>query len=527
MKPSHCGVAGNLQCAAVTPKQHGNALGCSGHNIQMEALDRLDFDNRFADLPEQFFSRVQPTPLGGERRLVSASADAAQLIGLDPAALYDPRFLDICSGHSLPADAEPLAMVYAGHQFGHYVPQLGDGRAILLGQVRNGDGELWDLHLKGAGLTPYSRSGDGRAVLRSSIREYLCSEAMHGLGIPTSRALGLVASSEEVYRERIEPGAMVLRLAPSHIRFGHFEYFYYRNEHDRLQPLADYLIEHHLPELRGSAEPYLALLQTSIQRTAELIAAWQSVGFCHGVMNTDNMAVLGFTLDYGPFGFLDAFDPEHICNHSDHHGRYAYKQQPQIAYWNLSCFAQALLPLLHEVPEAAAEKATALLETFPERFQRAWLARMRAKLGLREAHDEDPQLISQLLELLAANRVDMTIFFRRLGRFMPTGANRELQALFEHPAAFDDWSRHYAARLAVEPRDPAARKRDMDGVNPVYVLRNHLAETAIRQSEAGDDREVQRLLQLLRDPYREQSGMEAYAEHPPQWANTLAISCSS
>ncbi|MCB1735510.1 MAG: YdiU family protein [Gammaproteobacteria bacterium] len=487
----------------------------------------LNVCDDFARLPASFFSRVTPTPLQGPHRLVSVSAAAARLIDLDADGLSPDDWIALITGTRLPSNARPLAMVYAGHQFGHLVPQLGDGRAILLAQVRNQAGALWDLHLKGAGPTPYSRQGDGRAVLRSSIREYLCSEAMAALGIPTTRALGLVASSEAVYRERIEPGATVLRLAPSHIRFGHFEYFYYGNRHEYLAPLADYLIDHHLTHLREFDEPYLALLDHTIQRTAETIAAWQSVGFCHGVMNTDNMAMLGHTLDYGPFGFLDTYDAGHICNHSDHRGRYAYDQQPYIGHWNLSCLAQAMLPILDPDPETAAVKATGYLETYPSRYDAAYLARMRAKLGLAVHGRDDRTLVDALFAAMQGNSVDFAILFRTLADFEPDGANASLRNQFLNPATFDAWAAQYATRLKAERSDPSQRRVAMHAANPKYVLRNHLAEIAIQKSEAGDDSEVNRLLAILARPYDEQPEHHAYADYPPAWATGLEVSCSS
>lgn len=488
---------------------------------------KLNVCDAFSQLPDAYFSRVAPTPLEGPHRLVSVSKAAARLIDIESDEMSPNAVIALISGAQTPPGAQPLAMAYAGHQFGHFVPQLGDGRAILLAQVRNDAGELWDLHLKGAGITPYSRQGDGRAVLRSSIREYLCSEAMAALGIPTTRALALVASSEEVYRERIEPGATVLRIAPSHIRFGHFEYFYYGNRHEHLAPLADYLIDNHLRHLREFEEPYLALLDHSIQRTAEMIAAWQAVGFCHGVMNTDNMAVLGHTLDYGPFGFLDSYDAGHICNHSDHRGRYAYDQQPYIAHWNLSCLAQAMLPILDPDPETAAVKATGYLDTYPSRYDAAYLARMRAKLGLAVHGRDDRQLADELFAAMQGNSVDFTIFFRALADFDPAGTNIALRDQFLNPAAFDAWAVKYAARLQAERSDPVARKSAMHAANPKYVLRNHLAEVAIKQSEAGDDREVNKLLAILSHPCDEQPEHAAYADYPPAWASQLEVSCSS
>jgi len=323
----------------------------------MKTLRQLHFDNHYARLPEICFSEHTPQPLD-DPYLVHFNADAAALIELDPEQAKTPEFLAFATARQLLPGCRPLAMCYAGHQFGQYVPRLGDGRAVLLGQVRNDKGESWDLQLKGGGTTLYSRGGDGRAVLRSTIREYLCSEAMYGLGIPTTRALCMTGSDDEVYREQIETGAMLLRMAPSHIRFGSFEYLYYEERHEDLRALADYTLAQHFPDLLDTDNPYLALLNAAIASTAELIARWQSVGFAHGVMNSDNMSIHGITLDYGPFGFLDAYEPGFICNHSDHSGRYAFDQQPAIGLFNLSCLAQALLPLMAENPNLGGYGAT-------------------------------------------------------------------------------------------------------------------------------------------------------------------------
>ena len=341
-----------------------------------EALAALRFDNSFARLPAAFYSRLPPTALPAPY-LVAYSPAAGRLIGLPPQAPAAPDFLPVLAGNQVPAGAEPLAAVYSGHQFGVYVPRLGDGRATLLGEVAGADGSPWELQLKGAGLTPYSRSGDGRAVLRSSIREFLCSEAMAGLGIPTTRALAIVGSDHPVFRETTETAAVVTRMAPSFVRFGSFEYFAHSGRHAELRQLADYVIERFYPEVADEAQPYLALLAAVTRRTAELIARWQGVGFMHGVMNTDNMSILGLTIDYGPFQFMDGFDAAHICNHSDTQGRYAWHRQPEIGLWNLYALGQALLPLT--VDEAATR---AVLDQYREFFGNALEAEFHAKLGL-------------------------------------------------------------------------------------------------------------------------------------------------
>src|SRR5437899_6472211 len=311
---------------------------------ELRTLETLQFDNTFGRMPEVFYAKVTLERMKNPC-LVAINPEAAALLDLDPEEARRPEFAGCFAGQYLPPGSEPLAMVYAGHQFGAYVSRLGDGRAILLGEVRNGRGEKWDLHLKGAGLTPFLRDDDGRAVLRSCIREYLCGEAMHGLGLPTTRAICAVGREEQVLREQVETGATLLRLAPSHVRFGHFEFFYWRRQFDHLKTLADYVLAQHFPELVGRPDAYVRFYHEAAVLTARLIAKWQAVGFAHGVMNSDNMSVLGMTLDYGPFGFLDAYNPAFICNHSDHQGRYAFHNQPDIGYFNLRCLAQALTPL--------------------------------------------------------------------------------------------------------------------------------------------------------------------------------------
>lgn len=495
----------------------------------MKTPVELNFDNTYARLPSAFHRRVRPTPLD-RPFLAHFNRRAAELLDLAPEAARRPELFEWLAGQRAWPGSEPLAMLYAGHQFGHWVPQLGDGRAILLGEVRNRRGETWDLHLKGAGETPFSRDGDGRAVLRSSVREYLCSEAMHGLGIPTTRALCLIGSREEVYRERIEPGAMLLRLAPSHVRFGSFEVFFHRNQFEQLRRLADYVIEQDYPELADRLDPYLALLEAVVERTARLIAQWQLVGFAHGVMNTDNMSVLGLTLDYGPYGFLDAYEPGFVCNHSDRRGRYAFDRQPDIGLWNLSCFAQSLLPLLDaEDGEAAADKAMAALGLYRPVLGRTYAEGMRAKLGLRQAHEADGALVTRLLDLLAAQRVDYSCFFRALGQLRRGWPEDDapVRDLFVERAGFDTWARDYRTRLAAEDSDDADRRRRMERVNPKYILRNYLAQQAIEAAERDDFSALDHLLELLAEPFAEHSGQERYAEPPPDWGRHIVVSCSS
>lgn len=495
----------------------------SATHDSMRTLEALTFDNTYARLPEAFYAKLNPTPFSEPPYLLHANPAAAELLSLDPAEFARPDFVGIFSGNLLVPGMEPLAMLYAGHQFGVYVPQLGDGRAILLGEVANERGEHWDLHLKGAGMTPFSRDGDGRAVLRSTIREYLCSEAMHGLGIPTTRALCLTGSRARVYREQVETGAMLLRMAPSHVRFGTFEVFYYRRQHDHLRLLADYVIGLHFPHLHEARDKYVRFFSEVVERTARLIAQWQAVGWAHGVMNTDNMSILGLTLDYGPFGFMEAYDPGFICNHSDYNGRYAFDQQPFIGLWNLSCLAQALLPLVDREPLKAA------LDRYTPLFEQEYLARMRQKFGWRQARPDDEQLIRDFLALLQVSHADYTIVFRALSRFdTASGATDDrMREHFVDRDRFDDWAARYHRRVRSEGSPDEERCRQMDRVNPVYVLRNYLAHVAIERAQQGDFSEIDRLFTLLQDPFTERPGMERYAAAPPDWGHHIAVSCSS
>jgi uncharacterized protein YdiU (UPF0061 family) len=372
--------------------------------------------------------------------------------------------------------------------------------------------------------------GDGRAVLRSSIREFLASEAMHGLGIPTTRALAVTGSDYPVIRETVESAAVVTRLAPSFVRFGSFEYFYWTEQHDALRQLADHVIDRFYPDARDTAQPYLALLERVARRTARLVAQWQGVGFCHGVLNTDNMSILGLTIDYGPYGFIDAFDVDHVCNHSDEHGRYSYRMQPQIGHWNLYALGQALVPLTDDL-----DATKAAIDVYLEEYAQAIDEVFRAKLGLATARPDDGQLISGAIDLLNANRTDWTRFWRLLAklRSVPSVPSEDapVRDLVIDRAAFDAWATQYRQRLAAEGSDDTERAVRMNRVNPKYVLRNHLAETAIRKAR-GDDGprdfgEVARLLHILECPYDEQPEHEAYAAEPPEWAQSLHLSCSS
>jgi uncharacterized protein YdiU (UPF0061 family) len=470
-------------------------------------------DNAFARLPGEFYTKMPAEQVGARPRLIHANQKAAALIGLDPASFEDAAFAEIFSGHRPYPGGESLAMVYSGHQFGAWAGQLGDGRALLIAQLRNGQGKLWDVQLKGAGKTPYSRFGDGRAVMRSTIREYLCSEAMAGLGIPTTRALAVIATNEQVHRETAEPGAVLTRLARSHIRFGHFEHFHHGGRPDLVRILADHVIGEYMPAFAGDHPAWFGEV---IKRTAHLIAAWQAVGFAHGVMNTDNMSILGLTMDYGPFGFLDAYEPGYICNHSDDTGRYAFDMQPAIAHWNLRALALALSSL---IPTPAL---VAALDTYESLFRERYRILMRAKLGLaRDEGRSDDQLIAELLTLMAKARADYTLTFRGLSHAAMADAGEAWLALFApvHAEAAG-WLARYQARM----RDEAPGAMN----NPKYVLRNWVAETAIRAVEDnGDAGPLDRILRLVTSPCEEHRGEDSFAQPPAPEYCGLSVSCSS
>ncbi|WP_345797989.1 YdiU family protein [Castellaniella sp. MT123] len=486
------------------------------------------FSNRpvgcsFASLPTSFYTRVAPRRLT-EPRLLHANPAAAALIGLGTQDLSSPDFLDLCSGQGRLNGIEPLATVYSGHQFGVWAGQLGDGRAHLLGDVGGPEG-TWEVQLKGSGRTPYSRMGDGWAVLRSSVREYLASEAMAGLGIPTTRALALVASRDPVMRETPETAAVVTRLSPSFVRFGHFEHWGHSAAEQAA--LLNYVVTHWFPECRVGTvtEPDLPatacrLLTEVTRRTARLIAQWQLVGFCHGVMNTDNMSILGLTLDYGPYGFMDAFQADHVCNHTDTQGRYAWNAQPAVARWNLYRLAGSLLVL-----GCTASDLESCLAPFETEFLRAYHAGLARKFGLSDWHPEDAQLGDDWWALLHAQRADFTLAFRRLADVESDPA--PWLDLFADPGAAQAWLTRYQSRLVLSGPPATGRRAAMNAANPLYVLRNHLAQQAIQAAQQGDPSEIDRLFDLLRDPYTERPGHESYARGPAADIPAVAVSCSS
>ena len=418
-------------------------------------------------------------------------------------------------------------MLYAGHQFGHFVPQLGDGRAILIGELLDSNKHNWEVQLKGSGLTPFSRMGDGRAVLRSTIREFLCSEALAGLGIPTTRALCITGSKDPVYREQAETAAILTRVSKSHLRFGNFEVFFYRQQYDELKILADFVIEHFYPDCRDFDNPYLELLRQVLERTASLIAQWQLVGFTHGVLNTDNMSILGDTIDYGPFGFLDRFESAFVCNHTDAQGRYAYDQQPKVGLFNLSCLAQAMLPLIDsEDGSRAAEQAKSILEQYQPAYQASYYRGIASKLGFESFREGDEELIAKLFQLMEG-QVDFTIFFRALGNLDTEAKQQPIRDMFLDRNAFDHWFADYQSRLNKESLTEHVRSSLMNQVNPKFILRNYLAQNAIEEAEKGDFSEVTRLMGVLLHPYDSQPEHEEYADDPPDWARHLDLSCSS
>ena len=486
------------------------------------ALEELNFTNSFAQLPAAFYEERTPSGIANAK-LAAFSADAARLIDLRAGEETRPEFTAIASGNALLRGMQPVAAIYAGHQFGTFVSQLGDGRAILLGEVQTSAGQSWEIQLKGAGVTAFSRFGDGRAVLRSTIREFLCSEAMHALGIPTTRALAITTSDEPVYRETQETAAMLVRMAPTFVRFGSFELFSSRKQTADVKLLADYVIERRFAEFANAPDSYVRFFAEVVRRTAELMAAWQAVGFAHGVMNTDNFSIVGLTLDYGPFGFLDAYEPGFICNHTDAGGRYAFDQQPTIGLWNCYALANALLSLIEQ------SDLEAVLGTYQATYRAAFLDRMRAKFGLVVPAESDVDLVLDLLRLLEADRVDYTRFFRALCTLdvESAPADDQVAEFFIDRDAWYAWQERYRARLATELQPSAVRTAAKRAVNPKYILRNYLAQAAIERAQAGDLAELHALQAVLQRPFDEQPANERFAAAPPDWAREISVSCSS
>ena len=466
------------------------------------------FDNSYARLPDGFFARQAPTPVPAPR-LVRLNETLARQLGLDPDRLAAPEGVAILAGNAIPEGAEPLAMAYAGHQFGNWVPQLGDGRAVLLGEIIGRDGLRYDIHLKGAGRTPFSRGGDGRAVLGPVLREYIVSAAMEALGVPTTRALAAVTTGQDIMRRGLHPGAVLTRIAQSHVRIGTFEFFARRGDGEAVRRLADYVIARHYPDAARAAQPYRALLDAVIARTAALVARWQQIGFIHGVMNTDNMSIAGETIDYGPCAFMDTYDPATVFSSIDAQGRYAYGNQPRIAHWNLVRLAETLLPLLGDSEEAAVASAQEALDAFPGRFEATALAGFRRKLGFFEDREGDAALLQELLDAMAEGKADFTLTFRRL-----SDSADAARALFETPTRFDSWALKWQQRLAQESRSADARRAAMRAVNPAYIPRNHRVEAALAAAEAGDLGLTDELLAVLAKPFDERPALARYADPP-------------
>jgi protein adenylyltransferase len=487
---------------------------------------RLGLQHSYSALPSQFHVPVNPTPVANPQ-LVVFNRELAEALGLDAEAL-ERNAATLFSGNQLPEDANPLAMAYAGHQFGAFVPRLGDGRAILIGELRGRDGVLRDVQLKGAGLTPFSRNGDGRAVLGPMLREYLISEAMHAFGIPTTRSLAVVTTGEQVYRNQVLPGAVLTRVAASHVRVGTFQYFAARDDQEALRQLLDYVIARHYPAARDADSPALAVLKEVSRRQAALICDWMLVGFIHGVMNTDNMAISGETIDYGPCAFMDEYDPKTVFSSIDHNGRYAYANQPAIAQWNLARLAETLLALIDPDPEKAVSLAIEVVEPFIEQFDSCFLAGMRRRLGLSSALDGDAELIRGLLTHMQNSQADFTLTFRRLALMAedPSGQTR-VRELFSADSGVEGWLRDWQQRLAREPQTTTERASSMRAANPAFIPRNHRVEAALGAAEGGDYGPFHKLLSILQRPYDDQPEVAEYAQPPQPSERVLRTFCGT
>jgi uncharacterized protein YdiU (UPF0061 family) len=483
------------------------------------AQSAVTFDGRFArefaELAIPWRAEEAPDP-----QLLVLNEPLATDLGLDPAFLRSPEGLLLLIGNAVPAEATPVAQAYAGHQFGWYAPRLGDGRALLLGEIAHADGQLRDVHLKGSGRTPFARGGDGWAVVGPMLREYLVSEAMHALGIPTTRSLAVVATGRQVQRETLLPGAVLTRVASSHLRIGSFQYARATGNVGLLRRLADHAITRHYPAAADGGNPYAVLFQSVVAAQASLVARWMLVGFVHGVMNTDNMAISGETIDYGPCAFMEAFDPAAVYSSIDEGGRYAYRNQPLVAEWNLARLVESLLPLLHDDEEKAVELAVESLGGFRRQYSAAWSAGMSAKLGLQDSSDDDVAsgLVDEILALLQAGHVDYTSFFRRLGR-AASGETEPARSMFPEPSGFDGWVQRWRAL------DPDADA--MDRVNPAYIPRNHLVEEALDAATADDLAPFERLLDAVTTPFTERPGLERYAAAAPEDFGTYRTFCGT
>ncbi|HEV8184365.1 MAG TPA: YdiU family protein [Chthoniobacterales bacterium] len=491
-------------------------------------IPKFHFDNSYARLPERFFTRTAPTPVRAPR-LIRVNRELAVQLGLDPDSLASREGVEVLAGNRVPENAEPIATAYAGHQFGGFVPQLGDGRAILLGEVIDHRGSRRDIQLKGAGRTPFSRGGDGRAALGPVLREYVVSEAMAALGIATTRALAAMATGETVMREEILPGAVLTRVASSHIRVGTFQFFASRDDNEGVRLLADHVIARHYPDAADAERPYRALLDAVIQAQAELIARWLLIGFIHGVMNTDNMSVAGETIDYGPCAFMDDYDPRAVWSAIDRRGRYAYMNQPAIGQWNLTQLAECFLPLLSDDENAAVNEAKEALGAYGPTFEAAYQAGMRRKIGLYTEQEGDVTLGLDLLKAMAADNADFTLTFRRLSDAAAAPEDdSSVRSLFNDHSAFDEWVRRWRQRLQQEAADPAARQAAMHAVNPAYIPRNHRVEAVIKAAVDADNfAPFEELLTVLSKPFEEQAAFAHYAEPPHANERVLQTFCGT
>jgi len=462
------------------------------------------FNNSFVKLGEKFYAKLNPTPVE-QPQIVKLNDGLSNKLGIDLEMLELEDWASIFSGNRILPGSEPLAMVYAGHQFGHLVPQLGDGRAILLGEVIDISSMRNDIQLKGSGITPFSRQGDGRAGLGPVLREYIVSEAMHALGIPTTRSLCAVTTGEQVFRETVLPGAVLTRVASGHVRTGTFQYFALRDDKKAITKLADYVIDRHYPEVKESRNTYLKLLEKVMDRHAQLVTKWLHVGFIHGVMNTDNMALSGETIDYGPCAFMDSFNKTQVFSSIDHSGRYSYGNQPQIVQWNLARLAETLLPLIDKKQESAVEMAKEVIELYSERFKEYWLSGMRRKIGLFSSEQEDEKLIESLLNIMHENEADFTLTFRSLSdTAFDSKNNRKIRNLFKDAGAFDNWSESWLSRLSCESTSPEERLKLMRKVNPAFIPRNHRVEQALNAAiENLDYGPFEKLVDVLSSPYEE------------------------
>ncbi|MEJ2539984.1 MAG: YdiU family protein [Gemmatimonadota bacterium] len=480
----------------------------------MTNSDSFAFDNSYAAEMEGFYVPWQGSP-APDPRVVVLNEPLARELSLDVEGLASPEGAAVLAGSRAPQGAAPLAQVYAGHQFGGFSPQLGDGRALLVGEIIDRHGARRDLHLKGSGPTPFARGGDGKAVLGPVLREYLMGEAMHALGVPTTRALAAVTTGERIVRNGPEPGAVLARVAASHLRVGTFQFFAARGEMDKVRQLADYALRRHFPRWVDAPDRYLRLFREVRDRQAALVARWMSIGFVHGVMNTDNMAISGETIDYGPCAFMDAYGPGTVFSSIDHHGRSAYGNQPRIAQWNLARFAETLLPLIApDDVEGAIPGVTAEVEAFMPRYQARWLEAMTAKLGLDAPRDGDRELVDDLLSAMDLHDVDFTSLFRRLAD-AARGAPEGVRALFGDTPEFDRWLERWRVRLEQEEGGPSERAEAMDRVNPVYIPRNHKVQAALDAATASDLEPFRRLLEVLRRPFERRPGLEAYEGPAP------------